>query len=54
MAEPRLDYTPPPDACNSYRALLDRLETLERDTHRHVHDENNVLFPRALGLETAS
>lgn len=46
-------YTPPEDACNSYRALLGRLETLERDTHRHVHEENNVLFPRALALEVA-
>lgn len=46
-------YAPPVDACNSYRAMLDRLETLERDTHRHVHEENNVLFPRALALETA-
>jgi regulator of cell morphogenesis and NO signaling len=46
-------YAPPTDACNSYRALLDRLETLESDTHRHVHEENNVLFPRALALQTA-
>ena len=43
-------YEPPADACNSYRAMLDRLETLEADTHRHVHEENNVLFPRALAL----
>lgn len=46
-------YEAPAGACNSYRALLDRLETLERDTHRHVHEENNVLFPRALALEVA-
>lgn len=44
-------YTPPPAACNSYRALLDGLETLERDLHRHIHEENNILFPRALALE---
>jgi len=47
-------YEPPADACNSYRSLLDRLETLELDTHRHVHEENNVLFPRALALEAPS
>lgn len=41
-------YEPPADACNSYRAMLDRLATLEADTHRHVHEENNVLFPRVL------
>jgi regulator of cell morphogenesis and NO signaling len=46
-------YAPPIDACNSYRAMLDRIETLERDTHRHVHEENNVLFPRALALQTS-
>jgi regulator of cell morphogenesis and NO signaling len=45
-------YTPPADACNSYRAMLDRLATLEGDTHRHVHEENNILFPRALALAT--
>ena len=46
-------YEAPVDACNSYRAMLDRLRTLEIDTHRHVHEENNVLFPRALALESA-
>jgi regulator of cell morphogenesis and NO signaling len=46
-------YTPPPSACNSYRAMLDGLETLERDLHRHIHEENNILFPRAIELETA-
>ncbi|MDK9701279.1 MAG: iron-sulfur cluster repair di-iron protein [bacterium] len=41
------NYMPPPDACNSYRAMLDGLEALERDIHIHVHLENNILFPRA-------
>ena len=27
------------------------LDRFERDLHRHVHLENNVLFPRALALE---
>ncbi len=43
-------YQPPAGACNSYRAMLDRLETLEADTHRHVHEENNILVPRVLEL----
>jgi regulator of cell morphogenesis and NO signaling len=30
--------------------MLDRLATLESDTHEHVHEENNILFPRALAL----
>jgi regulator of cell morphogenesis and NO signaling len=48
------DYTPPPAACNSYLTMLDGLETLERDLHRHIHEENNILFPRALALEGAA
>jgi regulator of cell morphogenesis and NO signaling len=42
---------PPEDACDSYRALLAGLHDLERDLHRHVHEENNILFPRAAALE---
>lgn len=41
------DFTPPHGACNTFRALLDGLRELESDLHRHIHKENNVLFPRA-------
>lgn len=44
-------YTVPDDACPSYRALYLGLEELEKDLHRHIHLENNVLFPRAVELE---
>jgi regulator of cell morphogenesis and NO signaling len=44
-------WVPPPDACPTYRALLAALADLERDLHRHVHKENNVLFPAAMRLE---
>lgn len=44
-------FTPPMDACNTYRAMLDSLAQLERDLHQHVHKENNVLFPRAAARE---
>ncbi|WP_049922442.1 iron-sulfur cluster repair di-iron protein [Halopiger djelfimassiliensis] len=40
-------YAVPDDACTSYRSMLDRLAELERNTHMHVHRENNVLFPKA-------
>lgn len=43
-------YAVPEDACASYRSMLDRLADLERDTHMHVHRENNVLFPKAEAL----
>ena len=34
--------------CNTHRAALASLEDLERDLHEHIHEENNVLFPRAV------
>lgn len=34
--------------CNTHRATLDGLRELEHDLHQHIHEENNVLFPRAL------
>jgi len=44
------DYTPPEGACPTFRAAMNELEELERDTHQHVHKENNILFPRARSL----
>jgi regulator of cell morphogenesis and NO signaling len=43
------DFLLPEGACNTWRALWHGLEAFERDLHEHVHLENNVLFPRALG-----
>jgi regulator of cell morphogenesis and NO signaling len=45
------DFTPTPEACNTYRAMLEGLTALERDMHLHIHKENNILFPRASALE---
>ena len=45
------DFTCPPDACNTYRAMYDSLHQLEQDMHQHVHKENNILFPKAMRLE---
>lgn len=47
-----IGFTPPEGACNTYRVWLDGLANLERDMHTHVHKENNILFPRALELES--
>ncbi len=41
-------FTPPPDACGTYRLVYKRLEELEGLTFMHVHLENNILFPRYL------
>lgn len=43
-------YTVPADACASYRALYERLEALEEDTHLHILKENHVLFPAVIAL----
>ncbi|MEX0928881.1 MAG: iron-sulfur cluster repair di-iron protein [Balneolales bacterium] len=40
------DYTPPAGACTTYIQAYSELLAFERDLHRHVHLENNVLFPR--------
>lgn len=45
-------YSTPEWACNTYRALMDALAHLEYDLHQHIHKENNVLFPRALLMES--
>lgn len=45
------NYTPPPTACNTFRAMYSKLEEFEQDLHLHVHLENNILFPKALELE---
>ncbi len=45
------DYDLPKDACNTYRAMLDGLAELERDTHYHVFKENSILFPKAASAE---
>lgn len=45
------NYTPPDDACSTYRVTYQELQEFERDLHQHVHLENNILFPKALELE---
>jgi regulator of cell morphogenesis and NO signaling len=47
------DYMVPADACISYRTLYQALEDFEKDLHQHIHLENNILFPKALDMETA-
>lgn len=45
------NYTPPADACNTYRVTLALLNEFEQDLHLHIHLENNILFPKAIELE---
>ena len=44
------DYDPAGTLCGTHRRLLEALHRLELDLHQHIHEENNVLFPRARAL----
>ncbi|MCP9290135.1 iron-sulfur cluster repair di-iron protein [Gracilimonas sediminicola] len=44
-------FNPPENACASYRVLFQNLAGFQKDLHKHVHLENNILFPKALELE---
>lgn len=44
-------FTPPADACNTFRALYATLQEFEDDLFLHIHLENNILFPKAALLE---
>jgi regulator of cell morphogenesis and NO signaling len=45
------NFTLPEDACTSFRALYAGLAEVESDLHRHIHLENNILFPMAIEAE---
>lgn len=45
------NYTPPSDACNTYRVSFSLLKEFEEDLHTHIHLENNILFPKAIEME---
>ena len=45
------NFAPPEGACPTLAGLYDGLDAFERDLHRHVHLENNLLFPRAIAME---
>ena len=41
------DYKIPKDACNTFVLTFKKLNEFEDDLHKHVHLENNILFPKA-------
>lgn len=45
------NYTPPQDACNTYKVTFALLQEFENDLHQHIHLENNILFPNSAELE---
>jgi regulator of cell morphogenesis and NO signaling len=44
------DYAIPGDACNTFMVTYRKLKEFEDDLHKHVHLENNILFPKAAEL----
>jgi len=54
MRESTNGFAVPDYACVTYRSLLDGFRELEQDLHIHIHLENNILFPRAIALESAN
>lgn len=44
-------YTPPANACNTFKVTYVLLKEFEEDLHLHIHLENAVLFPGAIALE---
>lgn len=45
------NYTPPADACTTFKLCYSKLKEFEDDLHKHIHLENNILFPKAIELE---
>lgn len=41
------EYAIPDDVCNTFVVTYQKLKEFEDDLHKHVHLENNLLFPKA-------
>jgi regulator of cell morphogenesis and NO signaling len=41
------EYTIPDDVCNAFVVTYRKLKEFEDDLHKHVHLENNILFPKS-------
>lgn len=51
LAEITNGYEVPPDGCNTFDVTYRTLKEFEKDLHRHIHLENNILFPKTIKLE---
>jgi len=51
IAELSNNFTPPAEACNTFKALYNALEEYQNDLFQHIHLENNILFPKAILYE---
>lgn len=44
------EYAIPGDVCNTFMVTYQKLKEFEDDLHKHVHLENNIVFPKAAEL----
>ena len=51
IAELTNNYEFPDDACGTYQVTYKMLEDFQNDLHKHIHLENNILFPKAIAME---
>jgi regulator of cell morphogenesis and NO signaling len=47
------NYTPPEKACVSHNVAFSKCKEVDNDITRHIHLENNILFPKTIAIEKA-
>lgn len=45
------NFTPPEDGCSTYKVTFAMLKEFQDDLQKHIHLENNILFPKAIEME---
>lgn len=45
------NYEAPADGCRTYEVTYAMLRDFQEDLHKHIHLENNILFPKAIAME---
>jgi len=45
------NFTIPEDGCKTYRLMMEGLKNFDADLNVHIYKENEILFPRVLGVE---
>lgn len=45
------NFTPPQNACTTFKVTFQELEEFYKDLKIHIHLENNILFPKAIEME---
>lgn len=51
MIELTNNFTIPKNACETHKMVYGIMKAFDLDMHKHIHLENNILFPKAVALE---